>query len=101
MTDVADDMPSLAEAVAAVRVQLEQARRAAVGEELQFEVGPIEMEFDVALTRTKGIDGIDVKVVSIGAKWVRESAAIHRVKVALTPLLPDGSSPRVSSYVSE
>jgi hypothetical protein len=39
--------------------------------------------------------------VSIGAKWVRESAAIHRVKVALTPLLPDGSSPRVSSYVSE
>ena len=97
MPDQTEEMPSLADAIDAVRGELERARRDSAGKDLQFEVGPIEMEFDVALTRTKGVDGIDVKVLSVGAKWVRETTATHRVKVALKPVLPDGSTPKVSA----
>jgi hypothetical protein len=93
-------MPLLSDAINAVRAELERARQTAEGQTLQFEVGAIEMEFDIALTGTKGLDGIDVKVVSVGAKWMRETTATHRIKVALKPMLEDGRSPKVSTHLS-
>src|SRR5450432_2914051 len=73
-TDPTEEMPSLADAITSVRSELERSRQLGSQQAIQFEVGSIEMDFDVVLTRTKGIDGVDVKVVSSGAKWIHETA---------------------------
>ena len=47
-----------------------------------FRAGPVELEFEVAFTRTGGVQGgFQLSVLSFGAKRERSSTATHRVKV--------------------
>jgi len=77
----------LAQAIGQVRTELEQAIKDGANSALAFRAGPVELEFEVAFTRTGGIDGgFQLSVLSFGAKRERSATATHRVRVALTPV---------------
>jgi hypothetical protein len=48
------NLPSLADTIAAVRRELSLAQTAGEGQAIQFRAGPVELEFEVAVTRTGG-----------------------------------------------
>jgi hypothetical protein len=81
----------LADAIDQVRAELEQAIRNGQQSPVAFRPGPVELEFEVAFTRTGGVNGgFQLSVLSFGAKHEKSSGATHRVKVALTPADRDG-----------
>jgi hypothetical protein len=92
MTDAADPAGvGLADAIGQVRAQLEQAIKDGEKSLVAFRAGPVEMEFEVAFTRTGGVSGgFQLSVLSLGAKGEKSSAATHRVKIALTPADREG-----------
>ncbi|MFC9815683.1 trypco2 family protein [Streptomyces virginiae] len=76
----------LAEAVQQLRAELEKAMAEGAGKQLRFELGPIEMEFQVDLRRTGGADaGLRWGVVSVGAKGEHSTGSGHRVSLVLNP----------------
>jgi hypothetical protein len=76
----------LVEAVRALRREIVEASRVAKDEEVQFKLGPIELEFAVELSReTVGEGGLKFWVVSLGGQAKRGSATTHTVKLVLTP----------------
>jgi hypothetical protein len=86
----------LAEAVNAVREELIRARNLGAGSPMPFEVGPIEMEFEVALTR-QGTGDAAVKVwvfeAKVGASLADQRT--HRLKVVLNPQHRDGGPAKI------
>jgi hypothetical protein len=81
------NLPSLAETIAAVRRELGAAQAAGVGEPVQFRAGPVELEFEVAVTRTGGGQaGVQVWVLTLGAKGELGHASTQRIKVTLQPV---------------
>jgi hypothetical protein len=77
----------LADAIGQVRAELERAIEDGEHSAVAFRAGPVELEFEVAFTRTGGVQGgFQLSVLSFGAKGERSSAATHRVHVALTPV---------------
>ncbi|MFE5898657.1 MULTISPECIES: trypco2 family protein [unclassified Streptomyces] len=76
----------LAEAVQQLRAELEAAMSEGAESQLRFELGPIELEFQVDLRRTGGVDGsLRWGVVSLGGKKERSSGSGHRVTLVLNP----------------
>ncbi|MFZ3568773.1 trypco2 family protein [Streptomyces sp. BH097] len=76
----------LADAVAALRDELLQASARGAGEDLAFQVGPVEMEFTVELRADAKVKaGFKAWVVSADAEAGVTRGRTHRVKVALTP----------------
>ena len=82
----------LAEAIVAVRRDLLRAQDEGAGSEVRFAVGPVELEFSVAVTRdAKGEASINVLgFISLGGGAGVSSGETHRVKVTLNPLAVDG-----------
>jgi hypothetical protein len=77
----------LAEAIGQVRAELERAIKDGENSTVAFRAGPVELEFEVAFTRTGAVEGgFQLSVLSFGAKRERSSGSTHRVKVALTPV---------------
>ncbi|MGQ4436391.1 MULTISPECIES: trypco2 family protein [unclassified Streptomyces] len=94
MTGAAEDTSlELPVAVREVRAALQRAMTEGEGEELKFEVGSVEMEFDVQMTSSQGGG---VKIYVLEGKVDRASAVRHRLKVTLTPRDANGQSPLVS-----
>ena len=84
------EFPSLADTIAAVRRELSSAQTAGRGQPIQFRTGPVELEFDVAVTRTRGGEGgVQIWVLTLGGKLGREHATTQRIKVTLQPVNPD------------
>lgn len=81
-------MIELAELVAQLRAELDEARRAGANEDLRFELGPVELEVSVAVTRA-GEAGAKIRfwVVEFGAEGSVSSASSHRFKLTLQPRL--------------
>ena len=87
MGDEAGEFPSLADTIAAVRRELSSAQAAGQGEPVQFRTGPVELEFEVAVTRTRGGEaGVQVWVLTLGGKGERGHATTQRIKVTLQPV---------------
>jgi len=84
----------LSATVRLLRSELAQAVDAAQGEDLQFTLGPVELEFQLGVTNEGGGDaGIRFWVVSLGAKGSHANQQTHRMKLTLTPhrvSVPDG-----------
>jgi hypothetical protein len=92
---MADDVDpvgvGLADASGQVRAEREEAVIEGQQSPVAFRAGPVELEFEVAFTRTGGVNGgFQLSVLSFGAKREKSSAATHRVKVTLTPADRDG-----------
>jgi hypothetical protein len=92
------EFPSLADTIAAVRRELSSAQTAGQGEPVQFRTGPVELEFDVAVTRTGGGQaGVQIWVLTLGGKLEREHATTQRIKVTLQPVNPEtGEDARIT-----
>jgi hypothetical protein len=83
------EFPSLAETIAAVRRELGLAQAAGAGQAIQFRTGPVELEFEVAVTRTGGGEaGVKVWVLTLAAKGELAHASTQRIKVTLQPVNP-------------
>jgi hypothetical protein len=77
----------LADAIATVRRELEQAIAEGETSALAFRAGAVEMEFQVSFSKTGSANaGVRAWVISAGAKGELSSAATHRLKFSLTPV---------------
>jgi hypothetical protein len=80
-------LPSLADTIAAVRRELSLAQAAGQGQAILFRTGPVELEFEVAVTRTGGGQaGVQLWVLTLGAKGELAHATTQRIKVTLQPV---------------
>ncbi|GHB84903.1 hypothetical protein GCM10010347_64780 [Streptomyces cirratus] len=81
----------LADAVAAVRDELLEAAARGAGQEINFAVGPVEMEFEVELRAdAKAKAGFRVWAVTAETEAGLSRGRTHRVSFTLTPRNPDG-----------
>ncbi|KPH99576.1 hypothetical protein OK074_0705 [Actinobacteria bacterium OK074] len=89
----------LVAAVQALRNQITEAAATDPDSDVRFQVGPIELEFTVALTRDRSVKGgVKAWVVTADAegRWSREHT--HRVTLSLTPVsATTGTSPEISN----
>lgn len=80
----------LREAIAALRAELSDSITASAGEQLRFEVGEMELEFQVEVERVaEGGGGIRFWVVELGGKASRTSTVTHTVTIPLKPVTED------------
>ena len=86
----------LADAIRQLREEIASAVQSAKGEELQFGLGPIELELQVELTVSGGAKA-DFKwvIVSLGAEAKGQNLQRHRVKLTLSPMI-EGEPVKVS-----
>ena len=103
MADGNDKFPSLADTIAAVRRELGLAQAAGQGQPVQFRAGPVELEFEVAVTRTGGGQaGVQIWVLTLGGKGELGKATTQRIKVTLQPVNPDtGEDARIADTGQE
>ena len=74
----------LAAVIGQLREELTKAARAGEGEEFQFEVGPIELELTVAVTKEAGANAkVRFWVLEMGADAKLTSADTQRLKLTL------------------
>ncbi|MFE3799663.1 trypco2 family protein [Nocardia tengchongensis] len=86
-----DKPVGLAEAIASVRAELEQARLGGEGREIQFRVGEVSLDFQVEVSREAGGEaGVKVWVLSASAKGKVADKHSHAVKVTLVPQINSG-----------
>ena len=84
------EFPSLADTIAAVRRELSSAQAAGQGQPIQFRTGPVELEFEVAVTRTRGGQArVQIWVLTLGGKLERGHATTQRIKITLQPVNPE------------
>jgi hypothetical protein len=74
------------------------AQAAGEGQPVQFRTGPAELEFEVAVTRSGGGQaGVQLWVLTLGAKAELGRATTQRIKVTLQPVNPDtGEDARIA-----
>lgn len=91
-------LPSLADTIAAVRRELSAAQAGGQGQPVQFRTGPVELEFEVAVTRTGGGQaGVQLWVLTLGGKGELGQATTQRIKVTLQPVDPQtGEDARIA-----
>jgi Trypsin-co-occurring domain 2 len=88
-----DSRVPLADAIKSLRTELSEAMKQGTDEDLRFRLGPIELEFQLNVSREYGGDGgIKFWVVSLGAKASRASSTAHTIKLVLNPLIIDDAS---------
>lgn len=77
----------LAEAIASLRQELDEARRVGEGNRVQFAVGAVDLEFTVEVGREGGVGGkVRFWVVEAGAEGKLTSSSTQVVKVHLEPI---------------
>ena len=98
MGDREANLPSLADTISAVRRELSAAQAAGQGQLILFRTGPVELEFEVAVTRTGGGEaGVQLWVLTLGGKGELEKATTQRIKVTLQPVNPEtGEDARIA-----
>jgi Trypsin-co-occurring domain 2 len=92
----------LASYIRALRSELEEAQREGQDAQTRFGVGPVELEFEVAVTREReGRGGLQIWVVELGGAGKRADASTQKVTLTLTPLDEEGRPLTVSDRLRE
>jgi hypothetical protein len=96
----------IASAIQSIRQEIVEAVRQGQNEAVQFELGDIELEFQVQFEQKKGdelnVKG-DIKVFVVSAEASgkqseqKSKASTHRVKLTLKPKKADGTNVKVSA----
>jgi hypothetical protein len=87
----------LAKLIEDLRSELSTARSASAGADLRFEVGPVELELTIALSREGGPSArVRFWVLELGGDAKLESAATQKLKLTLTPRLTSGETALVA-----
>ncbi|MGW0191158.1 trypco2 family protein [Streptomyces sp. NPDC003362] len=98
MTMAEEWAPTLTDAIAQVRAELEAALQAGDGQAVRFGVGEVELEFLVETRRNYGGNaGVRFYVVSLGGKAERQHGQTNRVRVSLQPVSSDGQTLQVAA----
>jgi Trypsin-co-occurring domain 2 len=85
MTDTSGLIP-LTEWIMALRSDLQQAQQGGIGQQLLFDLGPLELEFELVTTREAGgEDDIRFWVVELSGSGQRAHEATQHVRLTLTP----------------
>lgn len=85
------DRLSLKDTIGAIRSELTQSILAAQDEEIRFELGQIDLEFEIEIERNvEGSGGVSFWIVTLGAKANKTSTTTHRVSLKLKPVSHDG-----------
>jgi hypothetical protein len=93
VADEDGELPSLADTIAAVHRELSLAQAAGQGQLAWFRAGPVELDFEVAVTRVGGgPGGVRLWVLPLDGKGDRAHATTQRIKIALQPLDPETGS---------
>lgn len=88
----------LKDTITALRKELIDSIEAAQGENLQFEVGEVTMEFHLEVERSgQTSGGIKFWVVEVGAEGAIKGKAIHKLTIPLKPVRQDGRPVLTSS----
>jgi Trypsin-co-occurring domain 2 len=91
----------LAEVIQSLRSELMDAMRVGSVEELKFGVGPVDMEFQLDVTKeVEAGTGVKFWVINADAKGSYTSASTQRVKLTLTPVTVSGGEVKVTSFVT-
>lgn len=92
----------LAEAIGAIRAELQQAARDGARQEIQFRTGPVEVEFSVDVKKD-GEARAKVLVLPFGAeaKAARSKGTTSRVKITLQPVDAEGADRRIADESGE
>jgi len=87
----------LYELIENLRSELTKARRAGEGEELRFEIGQVELQLSVAVTKeAEASGGVKFWVLELGTDATATSAATQQMTLTLTPQLAGGGKALVS-----
>ncbi|MFJ2029191.1 trypco2 family protein [Streptosporangium sp. NPDC087985] len=91
----------LAETIEALRAELTAAMVRGSGKPLQFELGQVDVELTLAISREgSGDGGLRFGVVSFGAAGKAASETTHRLSLTLSPVTARGDGPvRVTADV--
>jgi Trypsin-co-occurring domain 2 len=82
----------LAETIRALRRELISAMESGADEPLHFELGPVQLEVTLAITREgSGDAGVRFGVVSFGAKGDFKDATTHHLTLSLQPVVKGAS----------
>jgi hypothetical protein len=82
----------LAETIQALRAELTAAMTSGHDEALRFELGAVELNVTLAITReATGDAGVRFGVVSFGTKGQVGDQATHQLSLSLTPVTIDGN----------
>ncbi|WP_328908057.1 hypothetical protein OG230_00200 [Streptomyces sp. NBC_00234] len=91
----------LAETIQALRAELTAAMGSGRDEALQFELGAVELNVTLAITReATGDAGVRFGVVSFGTKGQIGDQATHQLSLSLTPITVDGNGQTASVKVN-
>jgi hypothetical protein len=92
----------LADLVDAVRRELEEAAHEARDRQLQFDVQDVQLEVEIATTRTgEGEGGVKVLVLNLGGKYSEAHASTQRVTLRLQPVTAEGTRFTVSDLTDK
>ncbi|WP_330320861.1 hypothetical protein OG927_25910 [Streptomyces clavifer] len=84
----------LAETIDALRAELTTAMARGDGQPIRFELGPVNIELELAITReASGDGGLRFGVVSFGAAGRATDAKTHRLALTLNPVAAHGDGP--------
>jgi NTP-dependent ternary system trypsin peptidase co-occuring protein len=84
----------LAEAIEVVRRELLTAYRAGQASEMPFEVGPVQLEFNISVVKERSVEGgVKAWVIAAGSSATRSLETGHRVTLTLTPRLAGRKGP--------
>jgi hypothetical protein len=89
----------LRDAIRALRVEIMEAAEDASNQAVRFEMGPIEMEFQVVAKREKGLDAkigfhIFAAEATLGGSGKGADERTQKVKLVLNPVLVDAEGMR-------
>ncbi|MEM7771030.1 MAG: trypco2 family protein [Cyanobacteria bacterium P01_A01_bin.37] len=97
----------IAKVIKSLRHELSQAIADGDGQDLKFELGPVELEFQVEVSmdvegKTGAKGGVQIGVISLGevsgeAGATKSRGTTHTIKMTLNPINEDGGSVRVSA----
>lgn len=91
----------LAETIRALRTELTAAMSSGHNEALRFELGAVELNVTLAITReATGDAGVRFGVVSFGTKGQIGDQATHQLSLSLTPVTIDGNGRATSVKVN-
>ena len=93
-----DETVGLAAAIAALRKELTSALNAGTNEQVQFLLGPIELEVVLEIKKDLGVNGgIKFFVASLEGKGQQSRVSKHRIKLTLNPLNSKGANLKIAS----
>jgi hypothetical protein len=85
-----DDV-TLAEAIKQLRAQLDEAQKEGVGKDLRFLTETVEIELGIVFkSKKEGGAGVKAWFVDLSGKATIGHEALHKVKLVLKPVGPDG-----------